>query len=178
LCGPRFLSLEWPLQAAIFFLLADPVRPQETACAGKEPERRFPRGDVDHVLARDLSGEKRQAFKVAHGGSEWRVGAELVDRALWRWRRTDVRQRSWANLMITRAYSKLMPRSFDKDAPVSPRSSHPNHQFSHDPWRSLSPLRPGAGFRYTQPFGSSAKHAVGFDTQLLLKPRLALQPAQ
>jgi hypothetical protein len=35
-------------------------------------------------------------------------------------------------------------------AGLSPRSADRNHQFTPDPWRASSPLRPGLGFRYTQ----------------------------
>jgi hypothetical protein len=35
-------------------------------------------------------------------------------------------------------------------AGLSPRSADRNHQFTPDPWRASSPLRPGLGFWYTQ----------------------------
>ena len=43
-------------------------------------------------------------------------------------------------------------RSLDKDAPVSRPVQRTGTISSHaDPWRTSSPLRPGLGFRYTQP---------------------------
>ena len=58
---------------------------------------------------------------------------------------------------ILRSYARLLQRH--QNAPIieqrcaglSPGSANRNHQFTRHPWRTSSPLRPGLGFRYTQP---------------------------
>ena len=45
-------------------------------------------------------------------------------------------------------------------AALSPRSADWNHQFTRNPWRTSSPLRPGLGFRYTQLIGSIRRECV------------------
>jgi hypothetical protein len=40
-------------------------------------------------------------------------------------------------------------------ASLAPGSTNWNHQFMPDPWRTLSPICPGLGFRYTQAAGQA-----------------------